>query len=149
MKIKFLLGSSALLLLIASCDKDKAVTKPVEFTSTTYQTLGTFNDAGKPDYLLPKDPVSPALNTYITNTLPEYKDLRKSNPELLTSKSIADIAITKSSDVFISFLRHGAAYRDVFAFYTYPTNTPPKSATDIKTITYIFPNAGSGTPLEA
>ncbi len=34
-------------------------------------------------------------------------------------------------------------------FYTYPTAKPPLRAADIKTITFIFPNAGQSSPLEA
>ena len=138
-----------ILLMLVACKKEKAVTRVVEFTSTSYHTLGTYNSSGKPDFLLPRDTISPALLSFINNTLPDKTDLRISNPELLTTKAIADLAITQQSDVFITFVFQGGGYTNTFAFYTYPTTQPPASTKDIKIITYVFPNAGYLTPLQA
>ena len=139
------------LLILISCKKEKKepVTVPVEFTSTTYQTLGSYDSLGKPSYLLPRETVSPALLSFISNTLPAQTDLRTTHPDLLTTPAIADIAIKQPSNVFITFVTQGAGFgfSNAFAFYTYPTSQPPASTADIKTITYVFPNAGNGTPL--
>ncbi|MEO6732870.1 MAG: DUF4114 domain-containing protein [Ferruginibacter sp.] len=137
------------LLILVSCKKkDPApLTTVVEFTSTSYQALGTYDSLGKPGFLLPRDVVSPALLSYITNTLPEGKDLRSTHPDLLTTKAIADIAITQQSDVFITYVFQHGEYTSTFAFYTYPTNQPPSSTSDIKVITYVFPNVGERTAL--
>src|SRR5690606_13439860 len=83
----------------------------------------------------------------INTTLPEKEDLRTTHPELLNSPTIGDIVITQQSDVFITFVSEGTAYTNTFAFYTYPTNQPPASPSDIKKIYYVFPNAGFDTPL--
>lgn len=133
-----------------SCEKkDKPVTRPVEFTETTYANLGTWDELGRPNYLLPKDPISSDLLSFVKATLPD-KDLRTTNPELLQSTAIADIRITQPSDVYITYVSQGSiSFGNTFAFYTYPTNTPPATAKDIKTITYIFPQAGVRTYLEA
>ncbi|MEO8764813.1 MAG: DUF4114 domain-containing protein [Ginsengibacter sp.] len=147
MKTKSYLPFIAVLLILIACKKDKAVTRPVEFTSTTYLSLGTYSSVGKPDYLLTPDTISPALLSYISATLPEGKDLRTTHPELLTTSAIADVTIAKSSDVFITFVSHTGGYTNTFAFYTYPTTQPPTSTKDIKTITYVFPNSGALTPL--
>ena len=56
-----------MLLSFASCDKDKPKTKPVEFTSTTYSTLGTFDASGKPNYLTTPDVISTDLLAFIRN----------------------------------------------------------------------------------
>lgn len=139
----------AFLLFITACKKDQPVTRVVEFKETTYQTLGTFTDAGKPNYLLPKDEVSPNLLSFVREKLPD-QDLRKTNPELLRNSASADISITQSSDVFITFLSQGSlTLMNTLGFYTYPTNNPPTSPNAIKTITYVFPHAGAATPLEA
>ena len=137
----------ATLLIFSSCKKDDAVTKPVKFTSTTYTSLGTHDDSGKPNYLVTKDEITPSLSSYVSTTLPERTDLRTSNPELLTTRAIADITITQASDVFVTFVSQGAGNANTIAFYTYPTANPPKSPKDIQTITYIFPNAGYRTTL--
>ena len=136
-----------ILLMAMSCRKQPVVTKVVKFDSTTYQTLGTFDANGKPNYLTTPDVVSQDLVAFAESTLPEKADLTKTHPELLTTKAIADIKITQSSDVFITFMSQGANDKNAFAFYTYPTGQSPTSTKDIKTITYVFPSAGKVTPL--
>lgn len=136
-----------LLILLFSCKKEEPVTREVEFTSTLYQVLGTYDSLGKPDYLLARDTLSANLISFINNTLPNKSDLRNTNPELLTTKAIADIAITQASDVFITFVSQGAGFTNAFAFYTYPTNQPPAGTADIRVITYVFPSSGRNTPL--
>lgn len=141
------------LLLFGACKKGQTpapapASVPVTFTSTTYQTLGANDDTGKPLYLTTKDVVSSGMMSYISTTLPETKDLRKTHPELLSNTAIADIKMTQKSDIAITFVYQGTGVSDAIAFYTYPTNSPPASAADIKTITYIFPLAGYGTTLQ-
>jgi hypothetical protein len=150
MKTKLYIPICLILLIFNACKKEeKSVTQPVEFTETTYQNLGTFDDQGKPNYLLPKDPISSDLLYFISQNLPD-QDLRNAHPEWLASSAIADINITQPSDVFITFVSHGSlTLKNAIAFYTYPTNTPPASSKDIKVITYIFPQAGANTPLMA
>lgn len=138
-----------IMLIVGACKKE-AVTVPVQFTSTTYQTLGTYDTAGTPAYLItPRDVVSSDMLTYINTTLVEQSDLRNSHPDLLTTKAIADIKIIQPSDVLITFVSQITTSSNTLAFYTYPTNAPPASAKDIQTITYIFPNMGLGTKLKA
>jgi hypothetical protein len=136
---------------LLSCKKEPAtpVTRTVEFNSTNYVTLGTYDTLGKPDYLLTREVISPTLLTYIHNTLTDRVDLRTTNPALLTTNAIADVAIEQPSDVVITFVSQGAGSTSSFAFYTYPTNKAPASTTDIKSITYVFPNSGRNTPLKA
>jgi hypothetical protein len=137
-------------LMIISCKKQAPapVTVPVVFTSTTYQPLGSYDTLGKPAYLLPRDTISSTLLSFISNTLPDKIDLRTTNPDLLTTKAIADVAITQPSDVFITFVSQGGGFTNTFAFYTYPTTQPPAGTKDIPTITYVFPNSGNRTPLQ-
>lgn len=151
MKATNLLSLCAAIFVLTACEKeDNAVTRPVQFTSTTYKSLGGHDDKGKPDNLLPNDQISPAVSNLITGSLPENKDMRTSNPELLKSKSFEDIAVTQQSDIFLTFVSHGTISNyNTIAFYTYPSNQPPKSPKDIKDITYIFPNAGYQTPLQS
>lgn len=136
-----------ILLSFSSCKKDKRATKPVEFNSTSYSSLGTYDASGKPNYLTTSDVVSSGLLSFLNSTLPERTDLRVSDPELLTTKAIADIKITQPSDVFITFVSRGTGYTNSFAFYTYPTGKSPTTTEDIDTITYIFPACGNGSTL--
>ncbi len=137
--------------VLFSCQKDDApVSVPVEFTSTTYDSLADYDASGMPNNLImPRDIVSTTMLTYISNTLPEGRDLRDTRPELLTTQAIADIKITESSDVFITYISHGGSFSNTFAFYTYPTGQSPSKTTDIQRITYVFPNSGAGSPLSS
>lgn len=136
-------------IIIADACKKEPLTKPVEFPETTYETLASYDTLGRPSNLLPKDNISNEMLSYIENTLIERSDLRTTSPELLTTKAIADLKITQSSDVFITFVSQVTNYRNTLGFYTYPTNNPPASAKDIRKITYVFPSVSLETPLKA
>jgi hypothetical protein len=146
MKTKICLPLIALLFAMSSCKKD-VVTREVQFKSTGYLTLGTYDSTGKPNYLTTSDIITAALLTYIDSTLPDRQNLTVSHPELFLSTATADIVVTQPSDIYVTFVSQGAGLTNSIAFYTYPTNQPPASADDIKTITYVFPNAGNQTPL--
>jgi len=135
------------ILLLNACKKDP-VTKPVKFTSTTYDKVGTYNSFGTPDNLL-KDTISNTLLSFINATLPDGQNLTTSHPELFNNPAIGDITIKEQSDVYITFVSGDSKNANSIAYYTYPTNQPPTTATDIKTITYVFPNAGHLTGLKA
>ena len=137
-------------LILFSCEKEKPpVTVPVKFTSTSYTNLQPFDTNGKPTVMEPPDTVSTGLLNFLHTSLPEQVNLATTHPELLTSTAIADVKITQTSTLNVTFVSEGTEFTDAIAFYTYPTNSPPASAADIKTITYIFANAGSKTPLTA
>src|SRR5215216_6431372 len=93
----------AIIIILICCKKKEKppVTIPVEFNTTTYQSLGTYDSSGTPSYLLPKDAVSTDLQSYVNNILVEKSDLRKTHPELLSTNAIADLEITQPADVFI------------------------------------------------
>lgn len=135
-------------LLTFSACKKSPVTKPVKFTSTSYQKLSTFDNTGKPDNLL-KDTISASMLEFINITLPDGKNLTTSHPELFSSAAIGDITLTRQADIYITYVSGaGSLNANSIAFYTYPTNQPPTSPKDINIITYVFPNAGHLTGLQ-
>ena len=142
-QLLFLLG---IVLTLNACKKDSTPKSP--FTETTYTTLGSYDNTGKPSGLL-HDVISDSLMTFITTTLPEAQNLTLSHPEFFSSSAIADVAITQTSDVYVTFVRQGGIINSALAFYTYPTNQPPASAKEIKKIIYFFPNASGLTTLAA
>ena len=139
-------------LILASCQKELSFESTIhnenEGTETKYLTLGTWDSWGRPNYIVGTDVISSDLKYFLSNTFPAGSDLTLSHPELLSVTAKADIALIKSSDVFITYVQNGAGITNTIAFYTYPTSTPPLKTTDIKTITYVFPNAGSGSTLD-
>jgi len=140
-RLLFLFGT---VLTLIACKKDSAPKSP--FTETTYTTLGPYDNTGKPSGLL-HDVISDSLMTFITATLPEAQNLTLSHPEFFSSSAIADVAITQTSDVYVTFVKQGGIINSALAFYTYPSNQPPASAKEIKNIIYFFPNASGLTSL--
>lgn len=128
------------ILAFNACKKDP-VTKPVKFTTTKYDNLGTFDPYGTPQNMM-KDTIPSEMLSFIQTTLPDGKNLTLSHPEYFNNPAIADITIAKPSNVYITFVSGFSANSNSLAFYTYPTSQPPTSAKDIPLITYIFPNAG-------
>jgi hypothetical protein len=137
-------------LLFTACKKNAPTpaTSPVDFTEAAYTKPGSYDADGKPNNMT-FEQVTTELRNYLHTSLPEKTDLRISNPELLSSKAIADIKITKKSSVSITFVFQGTSWSNAISFYTYPSNNPPASAKDIKQITHVFPNAGGYTTLKA
>ncbi|WP_295792949.1 LruC domain-containing protein [Mucilaginibacter sp.] len=116
--------------------------------NATYTYMGPYDSSGVPKDLVPaSDVITADLLTFLNASLPETVDVRKIHPQYLQSSATADLNIVKDGDVWITFVSEGAGYLNSLGYYTYPTNSPPKSAADIKVVTYIFPNAslpGSG-----
>jgi hypothetical protein len=148
MKTRNYLSLIVVLLLFNSCGKKNPVSNVVKFTSTTYDSLSSYNSQGKPDNLL-KDTIPPDLLNFIDTLLPDGKNLTIRHPELFSNPAIGDITITSPSTGYITFVLQSGGLNNALAFYTYPTNQPPTKPTDITKIIYVFPNAGQLTPLQA
>jgi len=128
-----------------SCKKSASTTPQVPFVTvsfkaTEYKYLGSYGTLGQPlDYKVKPDTLSPSLFKFIDSILPAGQNVTKAHPGLLSSNS--DLSLTAKSDVFVTFVAEGASQLNTLAFYTYPTNNPPKKPTDIQFMTFMFPNA--------
>ena len=136
---------------ISACKKGplNGGSTPVKFTTTGYAYMGTYDDFGKPNYLVAKDVVSEGLSNFVESKLPERSDVRKTNPEFLKN---ADLSITVKSDVYITFVDEGTGYDNSVGYYLYKTGSSPTKSEDIVKIMYLFPNASkenSGGALKA
>ena len=145
MKHKYILLLLVVSILFTACRKEKAG----PFAGTTYKTLGNYDNKGLPSYLLPKDVISTGLQNFMDGYLVNGRNLIMSHPELFTNSAIADIKVTKPSTIYMTFVHQDASNTNALAFYTYSTDNPPATAKDIEKITYVFPNAGDGTPLQS
>ncbi len=127
--------------------------RAVQSSGSRLKFLGGYNSQGVPDYLEPQnDPITRDFLNDINNTLPERKRLPNSHPQYFSSQYDQTLHLNATCDVWVTFVSEGAGYRNVLGFYTYPTNKPPQSPSDIDTITIIFPNVsfqGSGGGLHA
>lgn len=134
-QLLFLFGAA---LTLIACKKESSS----PFSGTTYSNLSAYDNTGKPTSGLLHDVISDSLLSFIDSLLPESQNLTVTHPELFSSSAIADIAITQTSDVYVTFVKQGGIWNNALAYYTYPTTQPPASAKDIKNIIYFFPNVG-------
>ncbi|PIB34740.1 hypothetical protein BFP72_04620 [Reichenbachiella sp. 5M10] len=105
-----------------------------------YQFLGGFDRQGVPDYLDGRDALSQELLNNIDASLPESKPVPTYNPHLISSGYDNDIQLLDSADVWVTFVKEGAGYRNVLGFYTYNMDAPYTSTPPKEDITIIFPN---------
>ncbi|MBC7913553.1 MAG: DUF4114 domain-containing protein, partial [Pyrinomonadaceae bacterium] len=114
------------------------------FANTNFQFMGSFSSAGRPvSYLEPvKGVVSANLLTYLAESLPDNKDVRVHHPAYLTDNATEHLNLTKTADVWVTFVSEGGNHANAIGYYTYPTGNPPNMASKIPTVRYIFPNCG-------
>lgn len=128
-----------------------ATTSPREEDVNTYVYLGTYSNLGKPNYLVtPNDVISSSLLSYINASLPEGKSVPVYHPTYLSSTAELNINVVQQSDIYVTFVHEGAGYKNTLAYFTYPTNTPPTSLSQISSLKIILPNGsltGSGGDL--
>lgn len=102
--------------------------------------LATYNSSGVPSNLIAPDVFQKDFYDDINASLPEYKPVPKSHPEYLAGKE-SSIVLTKTADVWVTFVTEGAGWRNALGYYT---NTN-------KELKIIFPNvsmSGSGGALK-
>ena len=114
-------------------------------TVVTY--FGTYDNSGRPLNRVQSDVLSSELLSYVNTSLPESKAVPSYHPEFLSNSAVTNINIVKTADVWLTFVHEGAGYLNSLGFYTYPTNAPPQTVSDIDSIKIALPNAslnGSG-----
>jgi hypothetical protein len=141
-------------------DEQTVITKQVHDSTyyvypTGYTTANAFLapiNLGVPAYIEPhNDMVDKSFLQRVNNNLPDRTSLDEKDPEALAPVTVNTINITKSTDVYITFLSSNAGYRNTLAYYTYKTTDPPVNSTGgsdngaIDKVTYIFPYAISQT----
>ena len=118
-----------------------------------YQYLGTYDNQGKPNYLLPtRDVLSASFLSKIAASLPESRPVPTYNPRLIADGRTETIDVKCPSDVWITFVDEGAGYRNGLGYYTFNTDNPPTTPPAANQIKIIFPNAsksGAGGALTA
>ncbi len=101
-----------------------------------------FQPLGKPKYLeAVQDNISASLLHFINSSVPEGSSVPSKHPEYLSASAVSTLNITKTSDVYVTYVYEGASYKNTIAYYYYPTNNPPTKRKDIKKVFWVFPNA--------
>jgi len=123
--------------------KAAAIGSPIPI-SGNYYYMGNYSTgatAGLPNYLEPtKDPIGQGLLDDVNATLPEGTSIPNSNPNLLTVGNELDVILTDRSEVWVTFLGEGAAYRNALGYYVFDSINPPANKAAIDSILIILPN---------
>ena len=120
--------------------------------SPPFSYMGAYSNLGKPYYLeTANDLIKAALLADVTAALPEQKPVPVYHPEYLAPTAQTNIKLVQTSDVYFTFISEGADFKNSIAYFTYPTNNPPKTSDDIDSLHIILPNAsliGSGGSIQ-
>lgn len=125
-------------------------TQPVDVRNlrNNIYTLSGWDGNGLPDYRTTiNDAVPTSVLTTLSVTLPEGKWEPTYHPEFFTNPKSANINIIEDAQVWVTFVSEGAGYKSAMGYFTYPTNNPPKSASQISQMYVLYPNCsfpGSG-----
>ncbi len=122
------------------------------FYGQGYQFLGSYTADGTPLYLVESDVITSSTMTLVNNSLPESYPVPTYNPQYISSGYDTDVILDSMADVWVTFVKEGAGYKNVLGFYTYDLNNPPTTAPTASNITIVFPNVsalGSGGSLVA
>ena len=105
-----------------------------------WQYLDGYNAIGVPNTLVDMSSQMPAdLLARVRKRLPEYLDIRKNDPTLLTDDKGANINLLEDAEITVSFIDEGAGYRNAVGFFTYDPGNKPKSVSELNT-KVMFPN---------
>ena len=113
--------------------------------SGNYYYMGGFStgsQAGLPNYLEPQgDNISQQFLDDVNASLPENVSIPNNNPSYLTTGNELDVIVDETSDVWVTFVSEGAAYKNTLGYYVFDTDNPPASVNDIDSVFVILPNA--------
>ena len=126
---------------VTTSPKSRSAQARASISDIFKNTLGTWNAAGKPEYLDNNDKIviDDKLKKYISTFFPENKN----NTSSYVADD-ADILIKEDADIVINYFGGTTGAQSVFAYYCYPENA---SKEDIgkasQNACIIFPNAHS------
>ncbi len=142
-KIQYTFGGA-----IASNKNKSAGEGTFKSVNSAVVPMGTYNSLGVPTYLeATNDVIDADILQDINATLPERVSAPVGHPQYFAVTNEHNIVLDEVCNVWVTFVHEGAGYKNVLGFYTYNTNNPPATISEIDSIHVIFPNvsfAGSG-----
>ncbi len=108
------------------------------FVKTPYSS--THDSTGIPKSIDKRVTVTNDFLTRIAAALPERRDIRTTNPDLITDDFGANVRIKKEADIFVTFLHEGAGYKNSLGYFTFTDDSVPTKVSDLSE-TIIFPNS--------
>lgn len=96
-------------------------------------------DEGEPDGGIEKTEPCTSLMDEISELFPETVDVRNSLPQLFSDTAHLSVYIEEETELFVTFIDEGAAWKNTFGYYSYPADNPPNDISEIEHH-IIFPN---------
>ncbi len=115
------------------------------------QTLGGWDNNGRPDYLEQPDVIEQSLLDDIDASLPESRPVPEYNQSYLVDSDM-NTRLQETAEIWVTFVHEGAGWTNSLGFYTYNLDNPPATKDDIEDLYIIFPNTsyqGSGGNLNS
>ncbi|MEM7551865.1 MAG: DUF4114 domain-containing protein [Bacteroidota bacterium] len=107
-----------------------------------YASITTYNSQGTPEGLEDDIVICPELlPTIFSEALPERQNAVASHPEYFEFEK-KNITLTEDAEVFVTFLREGAGYKNILGYYAYEADDEPQSEDELDKVV-IFPNASA------
>jgi len=95
-------------------------------------------DIERPDNIIPTKVRSETLQE-IKNMFPENMNTVENIPQLFESTAEKRIVLSKTSEVYVTFVSEGASFQNSFGYYTYTMNSIPTDTSMID-LQILFPN---------
>ena len=113
---------------------------PSQAGTAKWEYFGEFDAKGVPKNMIDFSGQLPAglLNDIYTR-LPEQKDVRKTDPKLITDDLGANINLLEDAEITVVFLNEGAGYNNSVGFYNFDPAKKPTAAPQVTT-KVMFPN---------
>lgn len=109
--------------------------------NTPYTFMGSFSILGVPNYLdRSNDIITRRMLDVLNASVPQGRSVPQYNPQYLSRSYTTNIDLVEDADIWITFIHEGAALHNALGYYSYPTNNPPTTHTNIQTRTIVFPN---------
>lgn len=137
------IGGSAPQKLYTADTKTQSMSFPLGKNASKFSSkLGTWDNNGKPNYLLPtRDVVSSAFLKNVNVSLPERRPVPSFNPEYLSSTKERNLILKELCDVWVTFVAEGTGNQNALMFFIYNKNNKPTNVSQIDSFYHIFPNA--------
>jgi LruC domain-containing protein len=99
-----------------------------------------YDSSGIPKAITERMVPSTDFLTRLAAGLPEQRDIRTTNPDLISDDYGANVRLKKKARLYVRFIHEGASYMNSFGFFTFQDGEAPAGKADVRE-TVVLPNA--------
>jgi hypothetical protein len=109
----------------------------------SFLTLGDWDDDGVPLYLDGTCSISESLIDAVEGRLDDRKDFRSQNVDVFAESALQSLQLSAEATVSVCFLDDRTGWTNTLGFYSYSSDTPPSTPSELANMTVVYPNASS------